>query len=97
MSVLKMAKPPGQCIFCERTGLTKEHVFPDWLNSLYPKRPYNKRERLRAFDPNKQTDQVVLELPGSTKVGLLTGRCVSSVLNVTSDGWLGCRRVPSLF
>ena len=82
MSVLKMAKPPGQCIFCERTGLTKEHVFPDWLNSLYPKRPYNKRERLRAFDPNKQTDQVVLESarihqggPANRKVRVVCSKC----------------------
>lgn len=29
-------KPPGTCIFCGRTGMSKEHVWSDWLKALIP-------------------------------------------------------------
>lgn len=32
-----MSKPPGKCVFCSGIGLTKEHVFSDWLKKLIPK------------------------------------------------------------
>lgn len=28
----------GKCIYCENTDLTDEHIFPDWLGSVYPRR-----------------------------------------------------------
>jgi hypothetical protein len=31
-----MSKPAGNCVFCGRTGLTKGHVWPAWLNRLLP-------------------------------------------------------------
>ena len=34
---VSMAKPPGRCIFCGSGGLTKEHVFADWLRDLFPR------------------------------------------------------------
>jgi hypothetical protein len=30
-------KPPGRCIFCDSTGVTKQHVFPDWLKKIIPR------------------------------------------------------------
>ena len=80
-----MARPPGRCISCEGTGLTKEHVFPDWLNSVYPKRPYHKRERFRAFDTSKQADQVARS--PDYKEDTLTGRCVY-VCSGCNNGWM---------
>src|SRR6266566_295420 len=32
-----MPKPQGRCIFCGRTGLTKEHIWADWLKKFIPK------------------------------------------------------------
>jgi hypothetical protein len=32
-----MAKGPGRCIFCGRSGLSKEHVFPDWMREIFPR------------------------------------------------------------
>jgi hypothetical protein len=32
-----MPKPPGKCIFCGQTGLTKEHIWPDWLRDYIPR------------------------------------------------------------
>jgi hypothetical protein len=32
--------PAGRkCVFCGRGSLTREHVFPDWISSLYGKKP----------------------------------------------------------
>lgn len=30
-------KPPGKCIFCGRGGLTKEHMWADWLRNYIPR------------------------------------------------------------
>jgi hypothetical protein len=32
-----MSKPAGKCIFCGQPGLTKGHVWPDWLNNILPR------------------------------------------------------------
>jgi hypothetical protein len=31
--------PPNRCIFCRGPGLSKEHVFPNWLRILFPRMP----------------------------------------------------------
>jgi hypothetical protein len=30
-------KPPGRCIFCDRLGVTKEHMWADWLRNYIPR------------------------------------------------------------
>jgi hypothetical protein len=30
-------KPPGRCIFCDRLGVTKEHMWADWLRNFIPR------------------------------------------------------------
>ena len=32
-----MSKPSGSCIFCGAGGLSKEHIFPRWIQSVLPK------------------------------------------------------------
>ena len=34
-----MAKPRGTCIFCGGLGVTKEHLFSNWLRQLFPRTP----------------------------------------------------------
>jgi hypothetical protein len=29
--------PPGRCIFCDRLGVTKEHMWADWLRNYIPR------------------------------------------------------------
>lgn len=31
-----MSKPPGRCIFCGNTGVSKEHVWAEWLGQVVP-------------------------------------------------------------
>ena len=31
-----MSKPPGTCIFCGRTGVSKEHLWANWMRDHLP-------------------------------------------------------------
>lgn len=32
-----MSEDPGrQCIFCDHTANSREHIFPDWINTIFP-------------------------------------------------------------
>ena len=33
----RLVKPHGRCIFCGGTGLSKEHIWSDWLSGLIPR------------------------------------------------------------
>lgn len=33
----KLRKPQGRCIFCGETGLSKEHIWSDWITDLIPR------------------------------------------------------------
>ena len=37
MAPVRRRKPPGRCIFCGKVGLTKEHMWADWLRSYIPR------------------------------------------------------------
>lgn len=42
-------KPPGKCIFCERGGLTFEHIWSEWTYKYLPKRSgWHHRHRFQA-------------------------------------------------
>jgi hypothetical protein len=43
-------KAPGRCIFCKRGGLTKEHIFPDWLGKMVPRTATEKHARGALFN-----------------------------------------------
>ena len=34
-------KPQLRCIFCNGSALTREHVIPDWIREIIPKKPYH--------------------------------------------------------
>src|SRR4051794_16250232 len=45
-----MARPQKFCIFCGRPGMSKEHVFSDWINDVLPPDGTHNRIRIRGFD-----------------------------------------------
>jgi hypothetical protein len=34
---MSMSKPAKQCVFCGKTGVTKGHIWPDWLSKVLPR------------------------------------------------------------
>jgi hypothetical protein len=80
-----MARPPGKCIFCEAGSLTKEHILPAWLKTLFPKAPKS-RHTFGVVEPS-----IVAGIPklkrydrqghsGTVKVRVVCERC--------NNGWL---------
>jgi hypothetical protein len=31
-------RPPGRCAFCDKGGVTKEHLFSDWMRGIFPRK-----------------------------------------------------------
>lgn len=75
-------KPPGKCIFCGGHGLTKEHMWADWLRAYIPR---------AATEHHTQSKVVYLE-KDETSLHRRTGdphsrriRCVCLSCN---NGWM---------
>lgn len=45
-----MPKPEGRCQFCGGRGLTKGHVWPDWLNGILPKTATHHEQEIGKFN-----------------------------------------------
>src|SRR5258708_255743 len=45
-----MSKPAGRCVFCGGTGLTRGHVWPDWLNKILPKTATHHEQETGKFN-----------------------------------------------
>lgn len=81
-------KPPGKCIFCGRGDMTKEHVFPDWLRTLFPRTEKTKHtkgfiEWGSAIAPQDKPKIITKSQPGHT--GTTKVRVVCRCCNT---GWL---------
>ncbi len=44
-----MSKPAGKCVFCGGVGLTKGHVWPDWLNDILPRTASHHEHEIGKF------------------------------------------------
>ena len=87
-------KPPGKCIFDGRTGLTKAHIFPVWLNEHIAER--TDRHVLAVGITETFVPQTVTPSPwakvrqgdsGTLKVRKVCGPC--------NSGWLGSLETPA--
>lgn len=76
---------PGVCIYCgERRKLTKEHVFPDWIRNILPRK--SGRHTLRFVDKASARAEDIQTLkkidgdPGSLRIRRVCGVC--------NGGWM---------
>lgn len=85
-----MARPPGKCIFCEAGGLTKEHIWPDWLKMLFPKTPKS-RHTFGVIQPSIVAGIPKLEQrdrqghSGTVKVRVVCEHCNTDWLSVLEN------------
>jgi len=73
-------RPQGTCIFCGGFGLSKEHLFSDWLRELFPRTRDDKHAlaRLISWAPRPTFHQSVKQgHSGSRKIRKVCGRCNS--------------------
>ncbi len=76
-------KVAGRCIFCGNTGLTKEHLFADWLTELFP----------RTADDTHTHGKIITWEPtpkflGECRQGHSGSRKVRKVCSTCNNGWI---------
>lgn len=77
-----MATAPGKCIFCGNGGLTKEHMFADWLRNFIPREMLEHRIQTSLDFPDRTQSSVQHRTgdPHSRRI-----RCVCAACN---SGWM---------
>lgn len=87
-------KPPGKCIFDGKLGLTKAHIFPEWLGEHITEktdRHVHAVGNFETFTPRTQTPAAWTRIrqgdTGSRKVRRVCGGC--------NSGWLGALETPA--
>lgn len=83
-------KPPGRCVFCNGVGLSKEHIWSDWLKNLIPLREDHGEHWAGLYhDRSSQTFQWA-QLPQTrTRQGCLLQRKIRNVCERhCNNGWM---------
>lgn len=77
-----MSKPPGRCIYCGGLGLSKEHIFADWLRDYIPR------------DATEHSMAVTIQWPHmadtrlESKTGDTHARRIRKVCVACNGGWM---------
>ncbi|WP_316161836.1 hypothetical protein [Bradyrhizobium sp. SZCCHNRI20481] len=50
-----MSKPAGKCVFCGGAGLSKGHVWPDWMNRILPNTATHHEQEIGKFSTFEPT------------------------------------------
>ncbi len=84
-----MAKPPGRCIFCGSHGLTKEHIWADWLRAYIPRIMLQHRIRSTLVFPDRFEESLKRQTgdPHSRRVRRVCGSC--------NNGWMSSLQVKA--
>jgi hypothetical protein len=77
-----MSKPQGHCIYCGGTGLSKEHIFADWLRKYVPRELSEHRVEFTITYPHK-TEKALERRTGDTHARRLRRVCVAC-----NGGWM---------
>jgi hypothetical protein len=83
----KKSKTPGICVFCGSLGVTKQHIWPDWLKKVIPREGsehFQLLTKIKATDPKLVTLQPELQShngpTGSRKIRNVCAKC--------NNGWM---------
>lgn len=50
-----MSKPAGKCVFCGGGGLSKGHVWPDWIDNILPRTATHHEQEIGKFNTFQPT------------------------------------------
>jgi len=77
-------KPPGKCIFCDRTGsLSKEHIWAEWLEQIVPQTADSHRIQSYKVRFADSEDTGVTH-----RQGPLHHRKIRNVCETCNNGWM---------
>lgn len=82
-------KSQGRCIFCDGTGLSKEHIWSDWLKGLMP-RSDEHGDYWGSMHRDSGSRDIVWTTPpqSSTRQGTVFQRKVRIVCERCNNGWM---------
>lgn len=81
-------RAPGKCIFCGKIGVTKEHLFSDWLRELFPRSRDDSHTltRLVSWTPRPRFERKDKQgHTGSRKVRKVCKSCNSEWISAIDD------------
>jgi hypothetical protein len=81
-------KPPGKCIFCGGGGVTKEHLFADWLREIFPRTAKDTHTlgTIESWTPRPRLVQRIKQgHAGSRKIRKVCGSCNSGWIGIIDD------------
>ena len=78
-----MAKSPGKCIFCGKGGLTKEHMWADWLRAYIPRDMTQHRTQSVLLFPDRAEESF------ERRTGDPHSRRIKCVCRNCNNGWMG--------
>ena len=80
-----MAKPQRFCIFCGSSGLTREHIWPEWFGRLLPEKEMN-HVHIRTM-PSERS--VVISPPSAKrKQGDVSSKKIKVVCKTCNETWM---------
>lgn len=86
---IKITQKTGTCIFCGKGGLTKEHVWPDWLQKHLPSRPGNTAHKTGMVFTSKYGMAISpIEQGKQSRPGPPTSRKLRIVCNTCNNEWM---------
>jgi hypothetical protein len=88
----KQRKPqePGRCVFCNGTGLSKEHIWDNWLKDVIPAHPDragHTQSRLHMLD-NHSTKELYLLPSAVFRQGSFCQRKLRNVCRKCNNEWM---------
>lgn len=84
-----MARAQGRCIFCQGTGLSKEHIFPKWMRTLLDTNGEagHSVDRMN-ISPLLNTNIVTVTPASQDQQGHLFNRRLRVVCKLCNGGWM---------
>jgi hypothetical protein len=85
------AAPLGRCIFCDQPGLTKEHLWPNWLKRFLPRKSTTHIHTTgrSLVDSGLAGTDVFVRDQLKRQTGDIKSRRVKVVCGTCNNGWMG--------
>jgi hypothetical protein len=80
-------KEQGRCIFCNETGLSKQHIWPDWLKKVITRDENKNTQTLFRYDYFTE-DRIAITPEVKIREGYLGTRKIRNVCLKCNNGWM---------
>ncbi len=83
----KKSKAPGKCVFCGKTGVTKQHMWPDWIKNVHPRTDKEHTQQITHLDSSSPLVTTIKPFMGY-KRGPLGAYKLRIVCAACNNGWM---------